>query len=93
MSDLNIRWVTVSAEHGLRALFLDGVPAVLIGVIVVCATIDTFKLYLYACQWRGRDYFTEGGGVAFLFCFCFDPGCHFVVVWHRTHCVAQAGFN
>lgn len=71
MSDLNIRWVTVSAEHGLRALFLDGMPAVLIGVIVVCATVDTFKLCLCACQWRGRDYFTEGGSVAFFVLFLF----------------------
>lgn len=84
----------VSAEHGLRALFLDGMPSVLIGLIVVYATVDTLSNSTFVLANGGAQIILlRGGGVAFLFCFCFDPGYHSVVGWSRTHCVAQASFN
>lgn len=71
MSDLNIRWVTVSAEHGLRALFLDDMPAVLIGIIVVCATVDTLSNSTFVLVSGGAEIILLRGRCCFFVLFLF----------------------
>lgn len=70
-------------QNTVSTLFIDVMPTVLIGIIVVYATIDTVSDSTFVLAYGGvKDYFAEvwGRGVGErAFCFCFDPGCHSVV--------------